>query len=92
MPWSTRWPPPHDARRSASSEEACTDPGATSRGPLLAAAGAMSHAETTFAAALPWGALEAAAVVAGFTVLGPQLGLRSPEPPKTPTVSSTGGE
>ncbi len=37
---------------------------------------AMSHAETTIAGALPWGLLQAATVVLGFIVLGPQLGLR----------------
>lgn len=37
---------------------------------------AMSHAETTVAGALPWGLMQAAAVVLGFIVLGPSLGLR----------------
>jgi hypothetical protein len=35
----------------------------------------MSHAETTFAASLIWGAIEAIAVVAGYIVLGGRLGL-----------------
>jgi uncharacterized membrane protein len=37
---------------------------------------AMSHAETTVAGALPWGAVQAVAVVFGFVVLGPSLELR----------------
>ncbi len=37
---------------------------------------AMSHAETTFAGALPYGLTEAVAVVLGFFLLGPTLGLR----------------
>jgi hypothetical protein len=37
---------------------------------------AMTHAETTVAGALPWGVMQAAAVVLGFIVLGPSLGLR----------------
>ncbi len=48
---------------------------------LVASASAMSHAETTVLGALPWGVGEAAAVVAGFVLLGPALGLRRrPEP------------
>jgi len=43
----------------------------------LAGAGVvMSHAETSVTAALPWGAVEAAAVILGFVVLGPVLELR----------------
>lgn len=43
----------------------------------LAGAGVvMSHAETSVTAALPWGAVEAAAVIVGFVVLGPVLELR----------------
>jgi hypothetical protein len=42
----------------------------------LAALAAMSHAETTAVGSLPWGLLQAAAVVLGFVVLGPSLGLR----------------
>ena len=42
----------------------------------LAAASAMSYAETTVLGAVPWGLGEAAAVVAGFVLLGPSLGLR----------------
>jgi hypothetical protein len=41
----------------------------------VGALGAMSHAETTFAASLIWGAIEAIAVVAGYIVLGGRLGL-----------------
>lgn len=44
---------------------------------LVAAASAMSHAETTVGRALPWGVAEAAAVVAGFVLLGPCLEVRS---------------
>jgi hypothetical protein len=44
---------------------------------VLAALSAMSHAETTVAGALPWGGIEAAAVIAGFVFLGPMLELRS---------------
>jgi hypothetical protein len=44
---------------------------------VLAALSAMSHAETTVAGALPWGGIEAAAVIAGFVLLGPMLELRS---------------
>jgi hypothetical protein len=43
---------------------------------VVAAAGAMSHAETTVVGALPWGIAQVAAVVLGFVVLGPRLGLR----------------
>ncbi len=42
----------------------------------LAALAAMSHAETSIAAAIPWGVLQAAAVVFAFVLLGPSLGLR----------------
>jgi hypothetical protein len=42
----------------------------------IAAPTAMSHAETTVAAAIPWGVLQTAAVVLGFVLLGPSLGLR----------------
>lgn len=44
---------------------------------VLAALSAMSDAETTVAGALPWGGIEAAAVIAGFVFLGPMLELRS---------------
>ncbi len=37
---------------------------------------AMARAETTVAGALPWGAAQAAAVIAAFVVLGPVLELR----------------
>jgi hypothetical protein len=37
---------------------------------------AMSHAETTAVGSIPWGALQAGAVVLGFVLLGPPLGLR----------------
>jgi hypothetical protein len=37
---------------------------------------AMSHAETTFTGALPWGVVQAGAVLIGFALLGPALGLR----------------
>ena len=53
---------------------------------IAAALVSMSHAETTVQGALPWGAIEAAAVLAGFLLLGPTLELRptgsgrSPEP------------
>lgn len=39
---------------------------------------AMSHAETTLTGALPWGAIQAASVVAAFVALGPALGLWTP--------------
>lgn len=42
----------------------------------LSGLAAMSHAETTAVGSLPWGVLQAAAVVLGFAVLGPPLGLR----------------
>ncbi len=42
----------------------------------VAAASAMSHAETTVLGGVTWGLGEAAAVVAGFVLLGPTLGLR----------------
>ena len=51
------------------------------------AALAMTHAEATVGGALPWGAVQALAVVLGFTVLGPRLGLR-PEPT---SVAAVGG-
>ncbi len=41
---------------------------------------AMTHAETSFAGALPWGITQAAAVVVAFIVLGPVLELREPHP------------
>lgn len=47
--------------------------------PILAAVGAaiaMNHAETNFAAAVPWGIGEAIAVVAGYVTLGRTLGWR----------------
>jgi hypothetical protein len=47
--------------------------------PILAVVGAafaMSHAETNFAAAVPWGIGEAIAVVAGYLTLGRTLGWR----------------
>jgi hypothetical protein len=47
---------------------------------IFAAIAVMSHAETTVTSALPWGAVEAAAVVAGFVVLGPPLRLRTAPP------------
>lgn len=37
---------------------------------------AMSHAETTAVGSIPWGVLQAGAVVLGFVLLGPPLGLR----------------
>jgi hypothetical protein len=40
----------------------------------------MSHAETTFTGALPWGVVQAGAVLFGFFLLGPALGLREPHP------------
>jgi HAAS len=43
---------------------------------IVGAASAMRHAETTALGALPWGVAEAAAVVIGFVLLGPRLGLR----------------
>ena len=43
---------------------------------LAGAVSAMAHAETTIAGALPWGVSQAAAVVVGFVLLGPALGLR----------------
>jgi hypothetical protein len=46
----------------------------------LSAWPAMTHAETTFAGALPWGVTQAATVVLAFVVLGPALGLRRPHP------------
>jgi hypothetical protein len=36
----------------------------------------MTHAETTFTGALPWGLIQAATVVLAFLILGPALGLR----------------
>jgi len=42
----------------------------------LSALPAMTHAETTFTGALPWGLIQAATVVLAFRVLGPALGLR----------------
>ncbi len=47
---------------------------------IIGAAAAMSHAETTIAGALLWGAIEATAIVAGFIVLGPRLSLRATPP------------
>lgn len=44
---------------------------------FVAAAAAMSHAETTWTGALPWGAAEAAAVIGGFVWFGPSLEVRS---------------
>ena len=44
---------------------------------ILAAITAMPHAETTLSGDLVWGAIQAAAVVVGFIVLGPTLELRS---------------
>ena len=46
----------------------------------VAGLAAMSHAETTVLSALPWGATQAAAVVAGYLLLGPALELRSTKP------------
>ena len=43
---------------------------------LGAAMGAMVHAETSLVSALPWGAAEAVAVMAGYCLLGPWLGMR----------------
>ena len=40
---------------------------------------AMTNADTTVRGALPWGVIEAAAVVAGFVLLGPALELRATE-------------
>jgi hypothetical protein len=42
----------------------------------LSALPAMTHAETTFTGALPWGLIQAATVVLAFLILGPALGLR----------------
>jgi hypothetical protein len=42
----------------------------------VAAASAMSHADTPVLGAVPWALGEAAAVVAAFVLLGPSLGLR----------------
>jgi hypothetical protein len=44
---------------------------------VVAGAGAMSHAETSVLAALPWGIGQALAVVVGYVWLGPSLGLRA---------------
>jgi len=46
----------------------------------LSARPAMTHAETTFTGALPWGIIQAATVVLAFLVLGPALGLRGVHP------------
>lgn len=43
---------------------------------ILTGLAAMSHAETTALGALPWGATQAAAVIAGFVLVGPTLELR----------------
>ena len=43
---------------------------------IVASFWAMVHAEATFSGALPWGIVQAAAVVIGFVLLGPTLGLR----------------
>jgi hypothetical protein len=43
---------------------------------ILAGLAAMSHAETTPRGTLLWGVIQAAAVVAGFVLLGPMLELR----------------
>ena len=43
---------------------------------LVAVPSAMSHAETTLTGALPWGIAQAVAVIGGFVLLGPALGLR----------------
>jgi hypothetical protein len=48
---------------------------------VLAAAMAMWHAETTLSGSLVWGFAEIGAVVAGFLLLGPLLGLRSQTKP-----------
>ena len=47
---------------------------------IAAALGAMANADTTVRGALPWGIAQAAAVVAGFVLLGPALQLRAPRP------------
>lgn len=47
----------------------------------IAAAFAMWHAETTLSGSLVWGVAEMVAVVAGFVLLGPHLGLRGPTTP-----------
>jgi hypothetical protein len=44
---------------------------------VVATTAAMVHAETTALDALPWGAAQAIAVVLGFVLLGPTLGLRT---------------
>ena len=41
---------------------------------------AMANADTTVLGSLPWGIVQAAAVVAGFVLLGPALQLRATEP------------
>jgi hypothetical protein len=48
---------------------------------------AMSHAETTLAGALPWGLLQAVAVILGFMVLGPLLDLRSADATSTHAIT-----
>jgi hypothetical protein len=50
---------------------------------------AMSHAETTVQGALPWGAVQAAAVVGGFLLLGPMLELRPGKSPCEAVASAS---
>jgi hypothetical protein len=45
---------------------------------------AMANADTTVRGALPWGIVQAAAVVAGFVLLGPALQLRPTQPVQRP--------
>ncbi len=47
---------------------------------IVAGLSAMSHAETTVLGALPWGVAQAAAVIAGYVLLGPALELRATKP------------
>jgi hypothetical protein len=54
---------------------------------IVSSASAMMHAETTVSGALPWGAIQALAVVLGFAILGPTLGLR----PERTDVALDGG-
>ncbi len=53
---------------------------------VVAAVTAMPHAETTASGELAWGAIQAAAVVAGFIFLGPTLELRSPSRANRPLL------
>jgi hypothetical protein len=51
---------------------------------IVAGLGAMANADTTVGRALPWGIVQAAAVVAGFVLLGPALQLRATQPMQRP--------